>query len=351
MNSNLQLIIDDIKKLWNNLDLNQKFSVTALVLVAIVASMFFIVQATQPNWTVLYSDLSEPDVIAIAESLKKSGYAYKISEDKRAILVAADKKDELRMHVAENDLIEDSAPGFDLLDDLQLGSTDFKNKLTKQRIFQGELTRSIEKLNGVSKARVQLAEPERSVFADEDEAPSASVMLILEPGYKIKASQVSAIKNLVAYSIPRLTPDKVFLTDQYGNILSEDVSKNSSDMQSYRTAFEKEAAKKIKDTERLQQLSNEVMGMAGYINLLASYHSNDTVVVSVFPKGLLYDDGEIIDNSFYDKIYDLSVFPPKVKREFMAGAILKKKNGLDEFYTRDEIVESFNDTKKSGIKK
>ena len=92
-------------------------------------------------------------------------------------------------------------------------------------------------------------------------------------------------------------------------------------------------------------------GMAGYINLLASYHSNDTVVVSVFPKGLLFDDGEIIDNSFYDKIYDLSVFPPKVKREFMAGAILKKKNGLDEFYTRDEIVESFNATKKSGIKK
>ena len=35
----------------------------------------------------------------------------------------------------------------------------------------------------------------------------------------------------------------------------------------------------------------------------------------------------------------------------MAGAILKKKNGLDEFYTRDEIVESFNATKKSGIKK
>lgn len=248
MNSNLKLIIDDIRKLWNNLDLNQKFSVTALVLVALVASIYFIIQSTQPNWTVLYSDLSEPDVISIAESLKKSGYAYKISEDKRAILVAADKKDELRMHVAENDLIQDAAPGFDLLDDLQLGSTDFKNKLTKQRIFQGELTRSIEKLNGVSKARVQLADPERSVFSDEDETPSASVMLILEPGYKIKANQVSAIKNLVAYSIPRLTPDKVFLTDQYGNILSDDVSKSSNDMQSFKSTFEKNSAKKIKDT-------------------------------------------------------------------------------------------------------
>ena len=152
------------------------------------------------------------------------------------------------MFVAENDLIKDTSGGFELLDDLQLGSTDFKNKLTKQRIFQGELTRSIEKIRGVSKARVQLAEPERSIFSDQDEVPSASVVLILEPGVKLKPSQILAIKNLVAYSVPRLTNDKVFITDQFGNVLSEDVSKNSSDMQSYRTNFEKEAAKKIQDT-------------------------------------------------------------------------------------------------------
>ena len=248
MTGNLKAIIDDLRKLWNGLDLNQKFTVSALTIVAIVASIFFIVKASEPNWSVLYSDLSEPDVAAIAESLKKTGYAYKISEDKKAILVAADKKEELRMFVAENDLIQDSSPGFELLDELQLGSTDFKNKLTKQRIFQGELTRSIEKLNGISKARVQLAEPERSVFADEDESPTASVMLILEPGYRIKASQVNAIKNLVAYAIPRLSADKVFLTDQYGNVLSEDVSKNSNDMQSFKSSFEKESAKKIKET-------------------------------------------------------------------------------------------------------
>ena len=93
-----------------------------------------------------------------------------------------------------------------------------------------------------------MAEPERSVFADEDESPTASVMLILEPGYRIKASQVNAIKNLVAYAIPRLTSDKVFLTDQYGNVLSEDVSKNSNDMQSFKSNFERESAKKIKET-------------------------------------------------------------------------------------------------------
>jgi len=248
MNEYAKLIIDDIKKLWENLDLNQKFSLSALVLVGIVAAVFFIVKSTEPNWTILYSDLVETDVAAISESLKKSGYAFKVSDDKKAILVPSDKKEQLRMFVAENSLIQDSSPGFELLDNLQLGSTDFKNQMTKQRIFQGELTRSIEKIRGISKARVQLAEPERSVFADHDEEPSASVILILEPGYRLKAAQVTAIKNLVAYSVPRMTPDRVFLTDQYGNLLSEDVSKNSSDMHSFKVNFERDASKKIKET-------------------------------------------------------------------------------------------------------
>ena len=248
MNEHFKLIVEDIKKLWLKLDINQKFSIAALILAMFVVGIFFIVKATEPNWTVLYSDLSKQDVANITESLKKSGYPYKLSDDKGTILVRNQDKENLKMFVAENDLIKDTAGGFELLDELQLGSTDFKNKLTKQRIFQGELTRSIEKINGVTKARVQLAEPERSIFSDDDEAPSASVVLILEAGVKLRPSQILAIKNLVAYSVPRLTNDRVFITDQFGNVLSEDVSKNSSDMQSYRTNFEKEASKKIKDT-------------------------------------------------------------------------------------------------------
>ncbi len=248
MNEHLKAMALDIKKIWDKFDLNQKFIIAALLVVAMVVCIYFIFKATEPNWSVLYSDLSRDDVAAISESLKKSGYAFKLSDDKSAILVREQDKENLRIYVAENDLIKDSSPGFELLDDLQMGSTDFKNKLTKQRIFQGELTRSIEKISGIQKARVQLAEPERSVFSDDDEEPSASVILILEPGYRLKPSQILAIKNLVAYSVPRLTNDRVFLTDQNGNALSEDVSKNNTDMQSYRTSFEKEAAKKIQDT-------------------------------------------------------------------------------------------------------
>ena len=244
-NNYFALLANDMKKLWNGLDGAQKLGMLVLIILTIIAATFFLSKAMEPDWVVLYSDLSEVDTIGITEGMKKNGYRYKVSEDHKSVLVPSNVRDEMRVFVAENDLIKNQDTGFELLDNMQLGSTDFKNKLTKQRIFQGELTRSIEKIQGIKYARVQLAEPERSIFEDSDEKPTASVILVLEPGYKIKSSQVKAIKNLVAYSIPRMTAEQVFITDQNGNSLSDETSKSSTDMESFKSNLEKETAKKV----------------------------------------------------------------------------------------------------------
>lgn len=266
-NNYFKLLSEDLKKFFGGLDLAQKFGIIALTVVTAVIATYFLVKAMEPNWAVLYTDLSEPDAVAVTESLKKNGYAYKIAEDNKTILVPANQKDELRVFVAENDLIKNSTPGFELLDNLELGSTDFKNKLTKQRIFQGELTRSIEKMNGIKSVRIQLAEPERSIFEEQDEAPTASVMLILDPGYKLKGSQVKAIKNLVAYAVPRLTPDKVFITDQNGNNLGDEDGKNSNDMESFKSNFEKDTSEKITTVlEKIMGKGNATVQVSADIN-------------------------------------------------------------------------------------
>ena len=246
-NNYFALLANDVKKLWNGLDEGQKLGMLALIVLTIIAATFFLSKAMEPDWVVLYSDLNEVNALTIVENMKKNGYQYKLSEDKKSVLVPSNVRDEMRVFVAENDLIKNGDAGFEILDDMQLGSTDFKNKLTKQRIFQGEITRAIEKIQGIKYAKVQLAEPERSIFEDNDEKPTASVMLVLEPGYKLKASQVKAIKNLVAYSVPRMTPDQVFITDQNGNTLSDETAKNSTDMESFKTNLEKQTARKVAD--------------------------------------------------------------------------------------------------------
>jgi len=234
----------------------------------------------EPDWVVLYSDLNEVNSISVVEGLKKNGYQYKISEDKKSILVPSSARDDMRMFVAENDLIKTGDGGFELLDDMQLGSTDFKNKLTKQRIFQGEITRTLQKISGIKYAKVQLAEPERSIFEDNDEKPSASVMLVLDPGFKLKSTQVKAIKNLVAYSIPRLTPEQVFITDQDGNVLSDETSKNSTDMESFKANLEKQTAKKVTDVlEKITGSGN----VSVQVNADIDFNSAKSTIESYLP--------------------------------------------------------------------
>ena len=285
-NNYFALLANDVKKLWNGLDGNQKLGMLALNVVTIAVAAFFLSKAMEPDWVVLYSDLNEVNAISIVENMKKNGYRYKVSEDHKTILVPSNVRDEMRVFVAENDLIKNGDTGFELLDDMQLGSTDFKNKLTKQRIFQGELTRSIEKIQGVKYARVQLAEPERSIFEDNDAKPTASVVLVLEPGYKIKSSQVKAIKNLVAYAVPRMTPEQVFITDQNGNSLSDETSKNSTDMERFKTKLEKDTAKKVSEVlEKIVGKGN----VSVQVNADIDFNSAKSTIESYIP---VNDKGE-----------------------------------------------------------
>ncbi len=282
MENNLKPFLDDIKKLWDGLELPQKIGLLALTVITVAVATFMFARSLEPEWSILYSDLPQSDIANIVESFKKSGQAYKVSEDKKAILVPAKDKDDLRIFVAENSLIDSQSPGFELLDDMQLGSTDFKNKMTKQRIFQGELVRSIEKMNGIKSCRVQLADPERSIFEDKDEIPSASVMLILQEGYRLKASQVKAIKNLVAYSVPRLTPERVFITDQNGASLSEETGKNSNDMETFKANAEKQTAEKV------SQVLEKIVGKGNVsvqVNADIDFNSTKATIETYVPVG------------------------------------------------------------------
>ena len=274
------LLASDVKRLWNGLDSTQKFAMLVIVVLTLVAASFFLSKALEPDWAVLYSDLSETNAISVIEGLKKNGHPYKLSEDKRTIFVPSNVRDELRVFVVENDMIQREDSGFELLDDMQLGSTDFKNKLTKQRIYQGELTRAIEKMKGIRYAKVHLAEPERSIFQDKDEAPSASVMLVLEPGYRLKTTQVKAIKNLVAFSVPRLTPERVFITDQNGASLSDEVAKNSTDMESFKSNLENQTAAKIaKVLEKIVGAGN----VSVQVNADIDFNSAKSTIESYIP--------------------------------------------------------------------
>ena len=92
----------------------------------------------------------------------------------------------------------------------------------------------------------------------------------------------------------------------------------------------------------LSLATTPLIGLSGYINLVGSYKNNDTTIIMIFPSSLVGKDGNIKHGVDPNLVYDLSGENPVIRSEFMYGAILKKDNGYDEFYSKDQIIQSKN---------
>ncbi len=96
--------------------------------------------------------------------------------------------------------------------------------INKLRALEGELARSVETIEGVDAARIHLVIPEHQIFSHDDQNPSASV--VLKTRGVLGRGQVQAIQHLVAAAVSALTPERVAIVDDKGNLLAGGDDKN-----------------------------------------------------------------------------------------------------------------------------
>lgn len=193
-------------------------------LAASVAIGFAVVLWSQePDYRPLYPNLTDMDASAVLDTLNQSGIKYKVEPNSGALLVKASDIGNARLKLATAGVSPtDNTIGFELLDqDQGLGTSQFMETTRYRRGLEGELARTIASLSNIKAARVHLAIPKSSVFVRDERKPSASVLVDLRSGRSLEPSQVMAIINLVATSVPELTKDQVTVVDQKGNLLSD----------------------------------------------------------------------------------------------------------------------------------
>jgi len=182
--------------------------------------------APQPQRT-LYSELDDGERAKVATSLDKAGIAYRIDSATGALTVGEDDLYKAKMLVASDGALAAPDDGASSLDKLPLGASRAVEGDRLRAAREHELTLSIMEIDGVEAVRVHLAEAEKSVFVRENVAPSASVMVRLARGRQLSDSQVAAVVNLVAGSVPGLSPDAVRVVDQHGQLLTQRASGSS----------------------------------------------------------------------------------------------------------------------------
>lgn len=167
----------------------------------------------------LYSQLDDAERANVAASLDKAGVAYTINPDTGAMTVSEADLYKARMLVAADGGL--ASPDGDALDSLPLGASRTLEGERLRAAREHELMLTIQEIDGVEGVRVHLAEAARSVFVREDTPPTASVMVRMAKGRQLAQSQVAAVVNLVAGSVPGLSPDAVRVIDQNGRLLSQ----------------------------------------------------------------------------------------------------------------------------------
>ena len=189
-------------------------ALTAVAAVVVFASM------REPNMTTLYASASDADKSKIYEALKNMGMSVELDPATGEVLIPTNDYHQARISLAAQGLPEYASNGFEEIDNLPLGVSRSVETMKLKKVQENELSRSIAEISSIQAARVHLALPEKSVFIRNQTAPTASVFVTLKNGRQLDQTQVRAITNLIASSVPGMSQDGVSIIDQSGRLLS-----------------------------------------------------------------------------------------------------------------------------------
>ena len=176
---------------------------------------------SKPDYGVLFGGLSGTEAQAVVDQLTTAGVPYQLTDGGTTILVPRDSVYAQRIAAASKGLASGSSgKGWSLLDNQGLTTSDFQQQVAYQRAMQDELAKTIQAIDGVQTAVVNLAIPKKDVFATSTDVPTASVLVKTIAGRDLGSDQVQAITNLVANSVPSLKPENVTVADATGKVLS-----------------------------------------------------------------------------------------------------------------------------------
>ncbi len=208
-----------LSAVWTRLSPGHRVLLLLLVVLCVGALAAAVYWAGVPEYEVLCTGLDAKQCSELVSSLKDEGVKARFADEGSAVMVPAGKIDEARMVAAEQGLPSGARMGFEAFQEPKIGMTPFAERVNYVSALQNELATTISSLDSVVYARVHLALPEKKLFAREQQAASASVMVVTRPEGALRQRYATAMANLVASAVEDLSPEHVTITDGRGNVL------------------------------------------------------------------------------------------------------------------------------------
>ncbi len=212
-------VVSRVTGFWGGLTGPAKRLIIAAAVIFLVGVFVLMRFTGQTSYATLASSLEAGDASAITTELDAIGVPYRLTDAGATIQVPEGSLDQARLDLAGTNVLSGGGVGFEIFDKSNLGATDFTNRVNFVRAMEGELSRTIGRLEPVNSATVKIAMPEEELFTSEQDPTTASVVLNMRSGAELTPPQVRGVSRLVANAVPGLEPDGITITDSRGNIL------------------------------------------------------------------------------------------------------------------------------------
>lgn len=212
--------VEKMQDLWSKTTITQRMFMGGVAVIVMATFIGFMVWINKPDLKVLYSNLGAEDASRVVKALQADKIPYTLENNGATVLIPAAKVYDTRIKIAGEGGLVGQGIGFEIFDQTKVGQTDFVQKINYMRALQGELARTISEFPSVETARVHLVIPHRSLFVEEQQKPSASVVLKLRnAAQKPDSKETNAILNMMLMSVEGLEKSKISISDSGGKVL------------------------------------------------------------------------------------------------------------------------------------
>jgi len=142
--------IRNLTEKFKQLPTLQKFLIIASALGLIIILGVASVYLTQPNYAILYSGLSQEDMVAILTELDKEGVKYKIGRDGQTVLVPENQVRDIRLKLSAKGIPSKGIIGYEIFDKTGIGISNFQQQINYKRAIEGELVRTILRIKNIT---------------------------------------------------------------------------------------------------------------------------------------------------------------------------------------------------------
>lgn len=224
---------------WSKLALEQKL-IVGVAIGAVAYGLFSLSQSVGENYTTLYDNMNKDDAQSVAARLTAQKVQFKMDKDGSRILVPSKDKDRLTLESIQD------VQGQIRLDQIPpVVQGDVQKAWLEEKTVQS-IVGILKSIQGINNAQVIVSRPEHSVFIDNEDPVTASVMLEVDQGFRLREEQIKTIRHLVSHSVPGLKPENVTIADNFGTPLDNmSASGVSTETDSKQKSFEDKVAKKV----------------------------------------------------------------------------------------------------------